>query len=164
VPTAPVAGGEPGFGGYFLVRAEGRADTLLTFHPPPVADFEDATPLGAAGQFEQVAGLSGVALEPGRAHAVLRSVDCKGGPGAEVVFAIDGADELARVYYAVDGAPSAAADETDEAGNAFAVNLPPGYAALRSSLDDGDNEFELARFGVLSRPGFLTIASVAPDR
>ncbi|HEU4406838.1 MAG TPA: hypothetical protein VFS43_16340 [Polyangiaceae bacterium] len=164
VPTAPAMPGEPGFSGYFLVSAEGRESVLLSFHPPLIADREETTPLSAAGQFAELAGFSGLTLDPGRGNAVLLSANCNGEPGAEVIFQIEDGDELSAIYYSVDGAPSRASDETDALGTAFAINLPPGYVALNASLDDGDNEFGLARFSVLSRPGFLTVASVAPDR
>jgi hypothetical protein len=133
---------------------------LLTFYPPLRADREETTPLGAAGRFAELSGFSGADLDPGRGNAVLQSADCEGRPGEGVLFAIEGEGDGAQIVYGVDGAPSEGAAATDEGGNAFALNLPPGHVAMRS-VRGGD---ELSRFRVLARPGFLTIASVAPDR
>jgi hypothetical protein len=150
------------FAGYLRFE-ERRYSPALYFFPAvlPSDGKLDPAPLLSANLINTLASSIGGSIDPERGHMMLIAEDCFSDPLSGVSFASTQPDETTTQFYVQDLLPSATAKETGAAGNGGFLNYPAGIAVLDVNMTK--LKLKLTTFSVIVRPGFITVAYVAPE-
>jgi hypothetical protein len=152
-----------GFQGYLQqTQASGYLPALYFLpHVTPPTDLYDDFPLLGSGVVADSLAMSlGGTLDPSRGHMMLVAEDCMSMPMSGLRFSSPQQDMKTIQFYMQDQLPSTTAMKTAEVGQAGYLNFPAGTAALK--VEQVDTGLELSLISVIVRPGFVTVAFVAP--
>lgn len=140
-----------GFDGFVRITDPTIVDTRVYVGRPLLAQpsFNEVRLLRPS-DYEGIAAITGLSVDPKRGTAILAAVDCTGDSVAGVRFESPAADKQSTEFYLVNQVPAKppAAQATDHDGFGGFFNLPPGTPVARAYVakDDafiGESSFQI---------------------
>jgi hypothetical protein len=148
-----------GFNGFLEIQAEGHLPTVFYMRKPVFANTEDPLPIlpiPAAG-VPQLAMIVGTEVVAELAIMAVAVIDCHGQRAPGVAFS----NNLGgRVFYFVDGVPSAAATVTDPQGLGGFVNAPLRLSEVQAHVEASGRL--IGERTLLPRAGWLNVVQLRP--
>jgi hypothetical protein len=146
--------------GYVEVSAAGFLPTLYFFNPPIDGNRTVPTiPISTELAHSAVLRTLGLTPDEGRGTVVMATVDCNGKTAADVAFSVSNMDSSSKVFYYVDGLPTAAA-ATTSSGYGGVANVPAGAVTFNATVVKGG--LALPPVSLVVRGGALSFSTAVP--
>ncbi len=147
-----------GFDGFIELTSPSSVSTMFFVNQPLMADTREAFRIINEMGLQALAASSGVTIDPGLGHLVVRAFDCEGAPASNVQLSTNRAG--GAVFSFANGLPNAGADVTTSDGLGGFVNVPPGLVVVQGIELDGERIS--GTMSVLVREGWFTYGNLEP--